>query len=187
MGIRGRSSMPRDVLEHRSNTTPFQPLGYGARDRCDFARLGSVSPVANDRIGAGNRHIRKRQAIDGNAEFDEVGCDQPRTQPSRGQTKGGIDVVERAEDSARRVSRPVWRTEALDPAALLIDQNRRSRLTNRTPKFTNKTNYLCWCLNIPLEQNKAPRPLRTDEFALFGTKFRSGYACDECAGVHGAD
>ena len=49
------------------------------------------------------------------------------------QTERRIDVVKRAEDGARRVDRPVRRAEALHPTALLINQNRRFRITDRFP------------------------------------------------------
>src|SRR6185437_1748100 len=42
-------------------------------------------------------------------------------------------------------------------------------------------------IDIPFEQNKTPRALGPDEFALGGAQFRSGYARDESPHVHQAD
>jgi hypothetical protein len=81
----------------------------------------------------------------------------------------------------------VRRTQALDPAAFLVDQDRRIRFTNGVSQLLNKLNNLYGRSDIPLEQNKSPRPLIADELALGGAEFQSGYACDECAAIHGAD
>jgi hypothetical protein len=45
----------------------------------------------------------------------------------------------------------VRRAEALNPAALLIDQDRGIRLANGIPKLLNKPKDLIGCFNIPLE------------------------------------
>ena len=87
MGIRCGPAMPWNVLEHRQNPALFQPFRHRSRDRRDFLRLGSVGAVANHRIGAGNRHVRQRQAIHRDAGFEQVGGDQPRAQARRGQAK----------------------------------------------------------------------------------------------------
>ena len=70
-----------------------------------------------------------------------------------------IDVVERAEHRAGRIDRPVRRAEALHPAALLVDQDRRVRLAERLAQFANKLSDLRRRFDIPLEQDEAPRPL----------------------------
>jgi hypothetical protein len=51
----------------------------------------------------------------------------------------------------------------------------------------NQHSYLRRRLDIPLEQNKAPRPLGTDEFALGSAQFKSGYPSDEGPLAHQAD
>jgi hypothetical protein len=43
------------------------------------------------------------------------------------------------------------RSQALDPAALLIDQDRRIRVTNGVSQLLNKLNDLCGRIDIPLE------------------------------------
>ena len=68
--------MAGNVLQNGQNAALFQPLGDGPGDRRDLARLGSIGPVADHGIGAGDRHVRQRQAIDGDAEVDQVGRDQ---------------------------------------------------------------------------------------------------------------
>ena len=79
------------------------------------------------------------------------------------------------------------RAEPRYPAAFLVDQDRGIRLAEATPQFLNKRRYLSRRLDIAFEQDKAPWPLATDEFALGCAQFQSGYARDECAAAHGAD
>jgi len=77
--------------------------------------------------------LRNPRKLDGEASRalpDQVRRHQPRAQPCRRQPEGAIDVVERPKDRSRRIGRPVRRTEALNPAALLVDQDRRIRLTD---------------------------------------------------------
>ena len=91
----------------------------------------------------------------------------------------------RRDAMARREALPAdASTETLNLTALLINQHRRIRFANRFPQITKKPNDLLWCLNISLEEDKSPWPLRADEFALGGCQFQSRYASDECARVH---
>jgi hypothetical protein len=131
MRIRGGAPMPGNMLENRQYAALFQPLCHGASDGRDLVRLGSVGPVANHRIGACNRHIRQRQAIDGDAKLNEVRRHQPRAQACRGQAGRAIDVVKHPKGSSRRVDWPKRRAEALDPASLLVDQHRCVRIPDR--------------------------------------------------------
>src|SRR5437879_12945249 len=71
--------------------------------------------------------------------------------------------------------------------AFLIDQHRRIRLTQTISQFTNEVRYLIWSLDIAFEQDEAPWPRPTDEFALRGGQYCSGYAGNEGACAHKAD
>ena len=64
------------------------------------------------------------------------------------------------------------RTEALHPAALLVDQDRGVGFAEFSAQFANKPSDLRGCLDIPFEQDEAPGPLRADEFTLGGAQFR---------------
>ena len=52
------------------------------------------------------------------------------------------------------------RPEALDPAALLVDQDRRVGVADTSPQFLNQPSDLRRRFNVPLEQDESPRPLR---------------------------
>ncbi len=79
MAVGGGPAVAGNVLEHRQDAAlSSSPAAIAPRDRRDLARFGAIGPVADDRVGAGNRHVRERQAIDVDAEMREIGRDQPR-------------------------------------------------------------------------------------------------------------
>ena len=151
MGVRSGASVAGNVLENRQNTAVLQPLGHGASDRSDLSRFGSIGPVANDGIGAGNRDIRQRQAIDGYPEICKIRRDQPRAQPCRREAKRMVDVVKRPKNGSGRIDRPMRRAETLDPSALLVDQDRRIRFADGFAQLLNKKSNLFGCFNVPFE------------------------------------
>ena len=55
----------------------------------------------------------------------EIGRDQPGAEPGRRKPRVRVAVVDPAIGRAGRIGRPVRRPEALHPAALLVDQDRR--------------------------------------------------------------
>ena len=134
MAVGRGPSMAGNVLQDRQHAALLQPFGDGAGDRRDLARLGAIGPVADHGIGAGDRHVRQRQAVDIDAEIDQVGRDQ-RGRSSRAAVRPscGIDVVERAEHRAGRIDRPVRRPQPLHPAAFLVDQDRRVGFADQNP------------------------------------------------------
>ena len=125
VAVGGRPAMPRQVLEHRQDPAGHEPLRDRPGDGCDLAGLGSIGAVADHRVAAGYRHIRQRQAIHIDADALEVGRDQVAGKPSGGEPCGRLAVVERAIARARRIDRPMRRTEPLHPAAFLVHQNGR--------------------------------------------------------------
>ena len=135
----------------------------------------------------GLRHVEQRQAIDVDAQLGQVVRNQTGAEPRRRKTKHRIDIVQRAKHRSRRVDRPMRRSEALHPAALLVDQDRSLRITNRGPQFDNKLSDLSRSFNISFEEDKSPWALATDKLALGGAQFQSGDSRDEGPRAHGAD
>ena len=82
---------------------------------------------------------------------DQVVPRSAASSAGRRQAQLRVDVVQRAEDGAGRIDRPVRRTEPLHPAAFLVDQDRRIGLSIEFPQFTNKISYLRGRLDISLE------------------------------------
>ena len=87
--------------------------------------LGPIGPIADHRIAAGNRHVGDRQAIHVDADGAKVVGNQMTCEASDLEPDGLVPVVKRAIARTRRIGRPMRRTQALHPAALLIDQNGR--------------------------------------------------------------
>ena len=76
------------------------------------------------------------------------------------------------------------RAKTLYPTSLLIDQDRGVRSTNAISQFLNEQSYLLRRFDVPLEQDKAPRPLGADEITFRDSQFGCRYASDKCAGLH---
>ena len=123
MGVGGRPAVTRNVLEDRQNAALLQALGHGARDGGDFVRIGSIGAIADHGIGAGDRNIRQRQAIDGDAEIGEIGRDQAARSTARPSAQLPVRSYKVAEHRAGRIDRPMRRAQPLHAAALLIDQH----------------------------------------------------------------
>ena len=68
MAVGGRPAMARQVLEHRQHAAGHEALGDGAGDGRDLGRFMTVGAVSDHRIGAGDRNIGQRCAIDIDAE-----------------------------------------------------------------------------------------------------------------------
>src|ERR1700756_3780779 len=128
------------------SSSPFVTAGDGG----DLGRLGSIGPIADYYVGAGNRNVGERQAVHADAELTEIIGDQPGAQTRRLQPQRRIEVVEAAEDGASRIDRPMRRREALPPAALLVDQDRRVGLADGVSQFLNQRNNLSRGFNVPL-------------------------------------
>ena len=100
-------------------------------------------PAAGNRRSCRDRQDRRRSA--------------GRSSRRRGKPERRVDVVEPAEHRSGRIDRPVRRAEALHPAALLVDQDRRIRSPDASRNSRTRCSYLRRRFDIPLEQNKAPR------------------------------
>ena len=87
-----------DVLEHRQHAALHQPCGDRAPRsprpcRACRRRRGRRSPV-----GARDRHVGERQAVDVDAERRQIGGDQPRAEPRGFEARRAVAVVEPAVD-----------------------------------------------------------------------------------------
>ena len=88
----------------------------------DLGRALAVGTVADDGVGAFDRNVGERQAVDVDAHGRKVTRDQARAKPSRARSGRGVAVEQAAVDRAGWIRRPMRRSHALHPAALLIDQ-----------------------------------------------------------------
>src|SRR5690606_26037090 len=83
-----------------------------------------------------------------------------------------------------RIFRPVGRSHALDPAAFLIDEDRRVRPPDGFPQSAAERRHLRRALDIALEENEAPRPRLLEEGGLVGGQLVAGAAGNKGAGGH---
>ena len=72
MAVGGGAAVSGDVLEHRQNAPGQQAIGDRARQRRDLVCRLPIGAVADDRVGAGNRNIRDRQAIHVDTDRNQV-------------------------------------------------------------------------------------------------------------------
>ncbi len=119
------AAMTGQVLEHRQDAAGQQALRDRAGDGRDLCRLGSIGAVADHRVAAGDRNVGQRKAVDVDPKNTEVCRDQVTAEPSSGQARGHVAVVERAIAGAGRIGRPMRRPEPLHPAAFLVHQDGR--------------------------------------------------------------
>ena len=131
-----------------------RPSAMAPSDGRDLVRRRAIGAVADHPVGAGDRHVGERQAIDIDAERGEVGRDQPGAEPRRGKARVRIAVVERAIGRARRIGRPMRRAQALHPAALLIDQHRRVAADDVREILNQSMTHFVRVLNIALEKDE---------------------------------
>jgi hypothetical protein len=79
------------------------------------------------------------------------------------------------------------RAEALDAATFLIDQDRRVAVFDRLAQVLNESSDLQGVVDIPLEEDEAPRPFRAQKLTFVRGQAETGYTGDKCAYAHGAD
>ena len=83
MAVDAGAAMTRDVLEYRQHAALDQPLANRPGEARDPVGIAAIGAVADHRVGAGNRQIEHRQAVDGDAEPRKVIGDQPSAEPRR--------------------------------------------------------------------------------------------------------
>jgi hypothetical protein len=83
MAVGGGAAVAGDMLEHRQHAARHEPIGDAARQRRDLVRYLAIGAVADDAVGAVDRHIGQRQAIHVDAHGLKIARDQPRAEPGR--------------------------------------------------------------------------------------------------------
>ena len=170
--------MARQMLEHRQDAAGKEAFDHGLPEQSDQPGIGRERAIA-DRLGPTRQgQIEDRRAVDRDAKRHEIGSDQAGVQPS-GLTPGvAVALGEHAEPARRRPWRPVRRPEARDPAAFLVDQNRRVRATDAGAQIGDQSPDLIRVGAVAAEQDEAPRIARLDQAPLLGAEGGSGDADD---------
>ena len=89
MAVGRGPAMAGNMLQDRQHAALLQALGNRRARSPRPWRLGAIGAVANDVVGALDRHVSQRQAVDGDAEIGEIGRDQPGAQPRSRQPERG--------------------------------------------------------------------------------------------------
>ena len=161
-------------------------ISPSAAARPSSATVSGSSPVgavADHVVGAGDRDVEHRHAIDGDADGAQIMRHEP------GAETGDLAVVERvvagkpAIGAPRRIGRPVRRSHALDAPALLVDQDR-GVAADGLAQRRGERRQLRRRLDVALEEDEAPRRRGTEEGVLLGREHRAGAAGDEGARRH---
>ena len=166
---------PGMCLSTGSTPPSSSPSATAAAMRRDLVRRLAVGAVADHAVGAAHRHVGQRQAIDVDAERLEIGRDQPRAEPGRPQALSPCRA-RRARHRPRRADRPAsaagprrctrppsWSTRTGVPAMPIAV---RESCTRRSD--------LGLVLDVPLEQDQAPRTGLAQERALVRRERRAG-------------
>jgi hypothetical protein len=135
-------------------------------------------------VRAKHRHVENGQAVDRDAECLEVMGDQPRAQA--GKLPRGQRVIhsQRGERPAGRIFLPVRRAEALNAAALLIDQDGSIVAPDRRAELGHQRAHLIGIGAIAPEQNQPPGIGIAQEGPLVGFEPETGAADDQCMDGH---
>ena len=119
MAIDAGPTMTGNVLEDRQHAAVEQRLADHPSEAADAARIASIGPVTDDRVGARYRQVEHRVAVYGDTQPREIIGDE-----TRGQARGtlGRRVRQGREARGGRVDTPMRRLQPRYPATLLVDQ-----------------------------------------------------------------
>ena len=82
-------------------------------------------------------------------------------------SEGSLGVpMQRAEGRSRRIVRSERCADALDAAALLVDEDGRIVAPHRGAEFAHQIADLARLADVAREEDEAPRPLATEEAAF---------------------
>src|SRR5439155_26768809 len=125
-----------------------QPIGDGLRNSCNLVGRTAIRPVPDDRIGVGDGGVGDRRAVDRNADFQQISCNQSRAKTGSRKRAVGVLVVELPKGRSWRIKRPMGWAQALHPAAFLIDENRSIAAPDRIAKALDEAANLVRALDI---------------------------------------
>ena len=148
----------------------------------DERRIAREGAVADDVVAALDRYVEDRRAVDVDAEIAQLGGQQARIEAHRAARLGDRGARQRAERGGRRRLAPMRWLEARDPAALLVDQDRRAGPADRAAQLADQRAHLVGRLAIALEQDEAIGIGVAEKARLLGRQARAGAAIDHRPG-----
>ena len=167
-------------------TTPpgGKPVERGAPERRDLHRLGAERPVADDVGRAGLADVEHRQAVDVHSDLGEQDRDRRSIGAGRLDRAHRRLLVKPGERLAGRESGPFGRPHAGDPAALLVDQDRKVVAAVEVPKLRGQRAQLLAELDVAPEDDVADGIGVAEKGPLVGGEGEPGWGVD--GGLHGS-
>jgi hypothetical protein len=168
------------MLDNRRDAAREKPLGDRSTHRGDALWLRREGPAADGGVRFGLGDIEHRRTIDGDPNFGQIESDKAGDKTRCRLGSGGLQPG--LDRSRRGVCAPMWRRHALNPAALLIDQNRRIRAPDTFPEQARQGAHLIAIGDIALEKDQTPRIFAAKERAFLGVENEARAAADERLG-----
>ena len=154
------------------STPPSISPSQTARARCcDPVGIAAISAVADHQVGAGNRQIEHRHAVDGDAEPREIVGDQPSAEPRR---LPGLQIGQCRNLRRGWIGAPMGRPQSRHPAAFLIDQHRRIGASDAVAQCVNQPAHLVGRAAIAAKQDEPRRIGRGEKAPLVGAQLFAG-------------
>ncbi len=180
MTVRCGSAMPRDVFHHGQDTAIHKPFNNRPPERGDTQWVGAERTVPDRVRRTGRQDIQDWNAIDVDANIAEIGGYQPAMQPGGAQACLIVGPMQLAEQLCGTVRRPVWRLQAPNASAFLVDEDGSFRVANCIPKRCNEIAQRIRLATIALEQDETPGTLTGKEGSFVAAK-----PCSSTAGYEG--
>ena len=148
-----------------------------------LGRRCGVGTVTNYVMSVGLRYVENREAIDVDADLVKISGHQAGKGSGQAGAAHGIGGENVAEPARRRIPAPVVgrRAHALDPATLLIDENRSVAPADNLAKLADEAAQPVRRVDVTAEDNEAPRLAIAKEPRFLGRQFQSGTAGHESA------
>jgi hypothetical protein len=169
--------MPRHVLDNGRDAAGKQSFGDRSAHRRDALWPRGESPAADGRVRSSLGDIEHRGAIDGDSDLGQIESDKASDKMRSRFGSGRLQP--RLYRSCCGVSPPVRRRQALNPAALLIDQNRRIGSTDAFAKRPRQRAYLFATCDVALKKDQAPWVFTPEQRALLRVEREARAAADK--------
>src|SRR5262249_8218210 len=125
-------------------------------------------------IAACQRHVGQWQAVSVYAERPEVGGNQMRGKPCRGNAGRRFPVIQIPIPLPGGIGGPVGGGQPPDDAAPLVDENGAPPPPPRSSKGIRKSGNWGGCIHVFLKKAHPPRFTLTEECALIGGNAQAG-------------
>lgn len=151
------AAMARNVLDHRRDASGNEAGARFAAELADQRRIAGKRSVADDAVGARDRYVEDRRAVDVDAEIAEFRRQKLSIEPNGLACSGKIALRQGAEYSRCRRRTPMGWCKPLDAPAFLIDQDWRIDSANRTAQLRRERPDLRGLDTVAGKQDKAER------------------------------